>query len=240
MTDLKKLGIIGGLGPLATAYFYELVTDFTNITREQEHIEIIIHSRPAIPDRTAHILNPGLCPSPLPAIIETGKELAGLGCSVIAIPCVTAHCFYESYAAEIPADVIHMPRETAAELAGYGIKKAGIMATDGTVATGVLEDALTEYNIESVLPSPEKQKMVMDLIYNCVKMGRPLDMNEFAAVSDELHNGGAQVVILGCTELSLAKRESIGHGYIDVMEVLAKRCVQRCGGSVRSKYNILI
>ena len=93
----KKLGVIGGLGPLATAYFYELVTEFTEIEVEQEHLEMVLYSAPAIPDRTSYILDNSK-PSPVPGIIRVGKELVNTGCEVIAIPCVTAHHFFDESA----------------------------------------------------------------------------------------------------------------------------------------------
>ena len=234
-TKSKKLGVIGGLGPLATAYFYELVTEFTKIRTEQDHLEIILYSRPSIPDRTAYILDRSK-PSPLPGIITAGKDLCAIGAEVIALPCVTAHYFYNDYEGEIHAEVIHMPRETAAELKSAGVKTAGIMATDGTVHSGVLETALREQGISAVLPSPERQADVMELIYGCVKAGKPLDMEKFFTVANELRQKGAEVIILGCTELSLFKRREIGPGFIDVLEVLAKRSIERCGGTVREEY----
>lgn len=238
----KKLGVIGGLGPLATAYFYELVTEFTAIQSEQEHLEILLYSRPSIPDRTAYILDRGK-PSPLPGIITAGKDLCAIGAEVIAIPCVTAHYFFEAYQKEISAEVIHMPRETAAVLQAAGIKVAGIMATDGTVRTGVLSDALTERGIAAVTPGEKGQATVMSLIYDCIKAGKPITrpvMEQFFAVSAELREKGAEVIILGCTELSLFKRMDIGQGYIDVLEVLAKRSIEKCGGTVWDKYENLL
>jgi aspartate racemase len=235
----KKLGVIGGLGPLATAYFYELVTEFTEIEVEQEHLEIMLYSAPAIPDRTSYILDNSK-PSPIPGIIRVGKSLVDAGCEVIAIPCVTAHHFFDEFSAEIDADIISMTRETAAELKKHGIKSAGIMATDGTVQTGILERELVKEGITPVLPSKEGQQGVMDLIYYCVKSGNPLDLEKFRRISDELREKGAEVIILGCTELSLFRREDIGGGYIDVLEVLASRSIERCGGRVRAKYRNLL
>ena len=123
-----------------------------------------------------------------------------------------------------------------AELKAAGVKTAGIMATDGTVHSGVLENALREQGISAVLPSPERQADVMELIYGCVKAGKPLDMEKFFTVANELRQKGAEVIILGCTELSLFKRREIGPGFIDVLEVLAKRSIERCGGTVREEY----
>ena len=236
---MKKLGIIGGLGPLATAYFYKLITDFTEIEREQEHLEILIHSCPSIPDRTSHILDPENNPSPLPKIEEIGRELASAGCSVIAVPCVTAHCFFDDYSKSVPAQFIHMPKETAKYLASEGIGCAGIMATDGTLKTGVLASALEEYGIKPVRPSAKSQKNVMKIIYEQVKLGNPIDYELFDSVGEDLRSQGAQTVILGCTELSLA-RSALPDGYIDVLEVLASRSIEACGAHVREEYKKLI
>ncbi len=235
----KKLGVIGGLGPLATAYFYELVTEFTEIEVEQEHLEIMLYSAPGIPDRTSYILD-NTKPSPVPGIIRVGKELANAGCEVIAIPCVTAHHFFDEFSSSIDADIISMTRETALELKKQGIKAAGIMATDGTVKTGILENELVKEGITPVLPSKEAQRGVMELIYYCVKSGNPLDLEKFREISAELRENGAEVIILGCTELSLFRRENIGGGYLDVLEVLASRSIERCGGRVREKYHNLL
>ena len=235
----NKLGVIGGLGPLATAYFYELVTEFTEIKTEQDHLEILLYSAPSIPDRTSYILD-NTKPSPLPGIIRVGKQLVNADCSVIAIPCVTAHHFFDQFEKEIDADIISMTKETALELKRNGIKTVGIMATDGTIKTKILENELRAEGIVPVIPSPKGQAGVMDLIYRCVKQGNPLDMEKFHRISKELRDNGAEIIILGCTELSLFRRENIGSGYLDVLEVLASRSIEKCGGTVREKYRNLL
>lgn len=232
---MKKLGVIGGLGPLATAYFYELVTEFTKISVEQEHIEIILISKPQIPDRTAFILDKSK-PSPLPEIINTGKTLVSAGADVIAIPCVTAHYFMREITEGIGVPVIDMIYETVRELQDAKYKKVGVMATTGTIRSGIFEKGLIAGGITPVIPDENTQKDVMYLIYDCIKAGYPLDMQVFKKVSDTLFGKGAECIILGCTELSMAKREDIGKGYIDVLEVLAKRSVELCGGVVKDKY----
>ena len=234
----KTLGVIGGLGPLATAYFYERITDFTEISSEQEHLEILLYSRPSIPDRTAAILDKS-APSPLPGIIDTGRKLCAMGAEVIAMPCVTAHYFYDDYASAIPAELLHMPRETAAYLRQQGIKRVGILATDGTVRSGVLESALAEQSITSILPLPGGQAAVMDLIYNYVKAGKVPDRRLFEGVAAELRAKGAEVLLLGCTELSLLKRQNLEADCLDLLEVLALRSIERCGGKVRSDVKLI-
>ena len=89
---MKRLGIIGGLGPMATAYFLRLIVEMTDAKTDQEHIEVLLHSKPQIPDRTRYIL--GLSEeNPMPELLAVGKSLTAQGVEVIAIPCITAHFF---------------------------------------------------------------------------------------------------------------------------------------------------
>ena len=236
---MKTLGVIGGLGPMATAYFMQLVIEMTEAVTDQEHIPMIIYNCPQIPDRTNYLLgiseeNPG------PQIIECGRKIAAAGAELMAIPCITAHALYPEFEQELDVPVLHIIRETAAYLKKEGIRKVGLEATDGTVSTGVFQKELEQQGIEVVLPSKEKQEMVMHIIYNNVKAGRRVDMDRFQQVEEELHEKGAEVIILGCTELSMISRdEKIGHGYLDAMEVLARAAVLQCG-KLKTKYNRLL
>jgi len=236
---MKTLGVIGGLGPMATAYFMQLVIEMTDAVTDQEHIPMIIYNCPQIPDRTGYLLgkskeNPG------PQIIACGRKIAEAGAELIAIPCITAHALYPEIEKEMNIPVLHIIRETAAYLKKEGIQRVGLEATDGTVQTGVFQRELERQGIEVVLPSKEKQEMVMHIIYNNVKAGRRVDMERFQQVEEELHEKGAEIIILGCTELSMISRdEKIGHGYLDAMEVLARAAVLR-SGKLKSKYNRLL
>jgi aspartate racemase len=240
MSEELILGVIGGLGPIATAHFMELVTVMTDANTDQEHLEMIIHSAPSIPDRTAHILD-DTKPSPLPRMVAIGRKLAQQGAGYIAIPCITAHYFIEPLKAGVPVPLVNGVRETVAHLKEHGIKTAGIMATDGTIRTGIFRRELESQGICAVIPSQERQKDVMSLIYDNVKAGIPADMEKFRAVGKELFENGAQAIILGCTELSMIKRDyKIGPGYIDAMEVLAQSAVLACGKPLKDEYRHLI
>ena len=143
---MKKLGVIGGLGPMATAYFMELVIEMTDADEDQKHIEMLIHNCPSIPDRTRYIL--GLSPeNPLEPMVAVGRKLAENGAEVIAIPCVTSGCFYEELTAGIPVPVISTIEETASYLQKEHISEIGLMATDGTIESRVFQDALEKKNI---------------------------------------------------------------------------------------------
>lgn len=236
---MKTLGVIGGLGPMATAYFMQLVIDMTDAATDQEHVPMIIYNCPQIPDRTSFLLgkseeNPG------PQIIDCGRKIEQAGAELIAIPCITAHALFPEIEKELDTPVLHIIRETADYLKKEGVCRVGLEATDGTVQTGVFQRELERQGIEVVLPSKEKQEMVMHIIYKNVKAGRRVDMDRFQQIEEELHEKGAEVIILGCTELSMISRdEKIGHGYLDAMEVLARAAVLQCG-KLKHKYNRLL
>ena len=236
---MKRLGIIGGLGPMATAYFLRMIVEMTDAKTDQEHIEVLLHSRPQIPDRTKYIL--GLSnESPMPHFQEIGIQLVKQGADVIVIPCITAHFFRDALEKDIDCPIIHSIEETGYYLQSEGITKVGIMATDGTIRSELFQKILKKYGISCVVPEKASQESVMHIIYENVKKGLPIEMERFEGVSSELFGKGAQVILLGCTELSMAKRDhQIGAGYLDVMEVLARRAVISCG-TLKPEYEHLI
>ena len=237
---MKNLGVIGGLGPMATAYFLELIVKMTDVKKDQEHLPVTLLSRPDIPDRTAFILGES-DKSPLPDIINYAKTLESLDASCIAIPCITSHYFYSEFAKSVKIPVINIVAETAAYLKSLDIKKVGIMATSGTIATKLFQNALQKEGIEFEIPDEENQKKVMHLIYDNVKAGIPVEMKLFDEVSKKLREKGCECIILGCTELSLIKRDyNIAKGYLDALEVLAMASVLCCDMPLREEYKNLL
>lgn len=236
---MKKLGVIGGLGPMATAYFMRLVTEMTDALSDQEHIEMLVHSKPQIPDRTKFILGES-DKSPLPDLLDIAKELSGQGANVIAIPCITAHYFQKELQENTECEVINAIEETAKYLKEKSICKVGIMATKGAVKSRIYQEIFDNYGIESIVPYENDEEKVMHIIYNNIKAGKPLEKEIFDDISDRLFERGAKVIVLGCTELSIIKRDiKLGKGYIDVLDVLARESVKRCG-KLKSNYNRLI
>lgn len=225
----KTLGIIGGLGPMASAQFMELLTAMTAADTDQEHLEAILWSRPETPDRTAFLL--GRSPEdPFPFMQETGRRLEQLGAQVLAIPCMTAHSFYDKLQASFSAELLNPITGCAELLKSQGMKKVGIMATDGTLQVGLFQQALSDAGIVPVTPDTEHQREVMRMIYEQVKSGRPVDIEAFHAVAHSMRVQGAACIILGCTELSVIKQtQEIGAGFLDAMEVLAAMAVTHCG-----------
>lgn len=236
---MKKLGIIGGLGPMATAYFLQLITQMNDAAADQEHIEAIIYSSPQIPDRTRYILGRS-GDSPLPYMADIGRKLAAQGVELIAIPCITAHYFQRQLEAEIGVPIVNAIEETALYLRAAGIRKAGILATDGTIESGLMQRALEAQGVEYILPGEAGQRQVMRLIYEDIKAGRPVEYPAFEEVSAGLFAKGAQAALLACTELSLIKRDyPLGAGFLDVMEILARKTVMSCG-KLKKEYEELM
>ena len=234
-----RLGVIGGLGPMATAYYLELVIRMTDVKRDQDHPEIVIANIPSIPDRTAFILGKSQ-DDPLGPMVEIGNQLKSMGATVVATPCITAHYFHEALQNGIGLPLIHAIRATAEVLRSAGVSRVGLMATDGTVQSGIFQKQIEEYGMELVLPSEEGQKGVMTLIYDQVKAGLEPDLQLFNGIRDDLRRNGAQAVVLGCTELSLLKKGyDLGSGVLDALEVLAKESVLACGKPIRKEYDQL-
>ena len=154
---------------------------------------------------------------------------------------MTAHYFHRELTRYIETPIVHAIHEVAAHLKKHGVDRVGIMATDGSIRSGLFQRELQKHGIEPIIPGEQAQKCVMSVIYDDVKANKPVGMDKFRLASDELREKGAQAIILGCTELSLVKRDyPIGAGYLDAMEVLAQTCVLRCGGKLKEEYQELI
>ena len=224
----KKLGIIGGLGPMATAYFMRRIIELTDAATDQENIEMIIYNCPSIPDRTGYILG-NSDESPLPKITELAHNLERQNVDYIAMPGITAHYFHDQLADSVFIPVSNGIKEAAQYLYEHGIKNVGIMATDGTASMHLFDSVFKDYDIKCVYPDEAGQKQVMSIIYDDVKAGKPAEMERFYAVKAQLLEAGAEVVILGCTELSILKRDNdVGPKVLDIVDVLAADCVKKC------------
>ncbi len=236
----KTLGVIGGLGPIATAHFMELVINMTDAKIDQQHVPMIVYNMPYIPDRTAYILD-NTKDDPLPEMLRIGMQLHRQGADCIAIPCVTAHYFFDRLEAGIPAPLINGVEETVRHLKENGIQKVGIMATSGTARSGIFHRELTAQGMDPIAPDEKAQEDVMHLIFQNIKAGKLAEMDRFYTVAASLRRQGAQAIILGCTELSLIKRDyPVGAGFIDAMEVLAQQSVLACGKPLKPEYRYLI
>lgn len=237
--EFGTLGVLGGLGPMATAYFLELTVEFTDVARDQEHMHSIVMNAPFIPDRTAFILGKSQ-DNPLEPMIRLGQQLKAMGATVIATPCITAHYFHRELQEGIGLPMLHGIECVAQMLKKAGVQRVGLMATDGTVQSGIFQRQVEELGMELVLPNEEGQAAVMTLIYDQVKAGKMPDLALFHRVKDQLRGKGAQAIVLGCTELSLLKKQApLGRGIVDALEVLAQASVLACGKPVKAQYQKL-
>lgn len=229
MTEKPVLGILGGLGPAASCYLYQMLIDHTPAVRDQDHIDIVISSRASTPDRTAFVLGQSK-EDPFAVMQQDGESLVHYGATVLAIPCNTAHYFYDRLAAALPVPVLNMPRLTVAEAKAAGCTKLGILATDGTLLAETYQLMCREAGIDWAVPRPDYQRDVMSVIYDQIKQGHRADMRMFSAAAENLRAQGCDRAVLGCTELSLVKRdEGLGPFFIDSTEVLCRHALEACG-----------
>ena len=223
----KIIGILGGMGPEATADLYLRIIKATPAKRDQDHPRVIIYSNSKVPDRTAAILGTG--PSPMPELIRAGKRLEEAGADFIIIPCNTAHYFVDQLQKELRVPIRHMIRLSAeaAHKKHPEVKKAGLLATDGTVKSGLYRTAYGEVDIEILEPTPEGQADVMKAIYQCVKAGNLIDGSFLLrGVTNKLVAAGAELIICGCTEVSLVlKQGDLTVPLLDPLQVIAEAAV---------------
>lgn len=227
----KTLGIIGGVGPLATMLLGEMIVKRTKASTDQEHMHFIIDNDTRIPDRTAYILDREQ-PNPLPVMVQDAGKLVSAGVDVICVPCNTAHYFYDELADNTAVPILHMIRETANKVKNLQAKKVGVLGTKGTLSTNLYQDALREVGIEPVVPDDAVQDLLMEIIYDYVKAGSSITREMWSKVEDAIMAQGCDHVILGCTELSIVNRElSLDQDtrYVDALVTLADRTIEYCG-----------
>ena len=212
----------------------------TKASTDQDHIEIIIYNKTSIPDRTSYILGKSK-DSPVLSMIETGQALEELSVDYIAIPCITAHYFYDELTSNIKTPIINAVSKTALYLKEYGVSTVGILATEGTLASNLFQNKLREYGISTVIPGALEQEYVNHIIYNDIKANKTVDIDKFNLVANDLRKRGSEIIILACSELSIIKgNHDIGEDFIDTMEVLARSCIINCNGKLKEDYKYLI
>ena len=230
----QKLGVLGGMGPQATQVFYQFVLDRTDAARDQDHLPAIILSDTQIPDRTQAILS-GDTKELYQRLLRDAKLLERCGCTAIAIPCNTSHYFVDRLQGEVGVPILHMIRETARELAGQGKKRPGILATDGTIHTGLYQKECAALGLDAAAPDPDTQRLVMSIIYDEIKQGESGSREKFSHIDKAIRRMGCDCAILACTELSVfSTYHTLPPFYLDAMAVLARRAVSVCGYPLRT------
>jgi len=227
----KILGVIGGMGPLATNTFYQMLIDMTPAQRDQDHINMIILSHASMPDRTESIRSGNLSVL-LAKLTEDAVFLEKSGADCIAIPCNTSHVVMDDLQKAVSIPIINMVRETVSYLlddCDCRNQKVGIMATNGTIETGIFQKEMEQKGLIPVAPDFRNQNTLMHIIYDGVKAGLPVDPADFQAVETQLRNEGCSKIILACTELSCyAMEHPLSDMYVDAMEVLTRKAIALC------------
>lgn len=225
------------MGPEASARLYMKIIKATKVKKDQDHFRLIIDSNPKIPDRTKAILGQG--ESPVPEIIATVKNLERMGVELACIPCITSHYFYEDILRDTNVEIIHALKELKAyiETQYPGVKKIGVLATTGTMSTKIFDTHLSGMDI--LYPDVEIQEThVMEAIYGegtGIKSGvtEGLPVEKLIYAGEHVIKKGAELVVLGCTEIGLVLQEnSLTKPSVDPMDVMAMAMVRKGRSSV--------
>ncbi len=236
MMEPKLVGVLGGVGPMATVYFEEMVLEMTDASRDQEHVNMLVYNHASIPDRTAFVLKQ--CDqSPLPDMVEDAQMLARMGCDFLVLPCNTAHFFHQRIQQAVSVPLLNIIEETVCACARRGLHTLGILATEGTVASDTYGMMCRRFGLDCLYPDPGTQRQVTSVIYDRIKAGQPVKAREMAALYTRMRDEGCDGIVLGCTELSVAHRDLALHGahpdVVDSLEVLARSTIRRAGKKVR-------
>jgi aspartate racemase len=226
----RLIGVLGGMGPMATVDFMAKLIALTPATRDQEHLPLIVHQVPQIPDRSTAILTGS--DAPLAAMLAGLRRLARTGVDLAVIPCNTAHHWYGQLSQQQELPLLHIAEAVRQELASRGLqgKRVALMATRGTHRAGVYSGRLGPA-FEPLLPVDEGVQGLIDVSIAAVKAGKLVEATHSALdAADRLLSAGAEVLILGCTELPVAlSNTAVQERCIDSTLALARLCVKEAG-----------
>lgn len=226
----KFFTVIGGMGTMATESYIHLLNLRTPAHADQEYLNYILVNHATVPDRTAYILDHRQ-PNPLPSLLDDIRQQSQLGPSFFTLPCNTAHYFYDDLQAATDVPLLHMPRETVKEISRKfpNAKRIGITGTQGTITDKVYEHEVAAAGLTPVLPTPEIEAETMSLIYDHIKQNNQVDAELYHRILRQMmEEQHADVVILGCTELSLAQEREpeTDIPVVDSQSVLVDRTIE--------------
>lgn len=238
-----KIGVVGGVGPAATVDFLDKVVKRTPAIHDQDHLKVVVEQNPQIPDRTANLVASG--DDPTIPLYSTCRRLEAAGANVIAIPCNTAHAYVDRIQKHLAIPIVNMLTETVdyIRLTRPEVRIIGLLATDGTVKSGVYQEALEAAGLSLVVPREAVQAQVMDAIYGDtgVKAGYTQGKcrERLNSAIAHLREIGAEIGILGCTELPIIAPETETCGdlpfLLDPTDILARKCVSLAQDAAKSR-----
>ncbi|MGD1820874.1 MAG: aspartate/glutamate racemase family protein [Pleomorphochaeta sp.] len=230
----KTAGIIGGMGPQATVDLFQKIVSNTVSDSDNNHIHIIIDNNTDIPDRTKSILEKS--DLPLKYLSESAKKLESIGADFLAMPCNTAHFFYDALKETVNIPIINMIEETAKYLQSRNEKRLLLLATTGTIKTNIYQQIFSNFDLEIIVPEETFQEEIMSAIYDSVKKGLPYKNSEkFKTLLSKELNKNIDNVILGCTELPILFEENELHDkVVDPTLILAKAIIKKAGYEIKN------
>ena len=231
MANERILGVLGGMGPLASAQFMLRLTLLTPAERDQDHIPAVLWSDPRVPDRTRGKLSGG--EDPLPWLLRGIDGLKAAGSGAIAVPCNTAHGWYEEMAARAGMPVLHIVDAAAADLRRQSVPacRIGLMGTQATLNMRLYQDRLERQGWECLTPTQEEMDRLVSPSIALVKANRVAEAYEpLAGVVRTLAARGAGAVVLGCTEIPLGIQAgpyaSLDIKLVDSIDALARAAIE--------------
>ena len=229
MTE-KILGVLGGMGPLASAQFMLRLTLLTPAKRDQDHIPTVLWSDPRVPDRTAARLGTGS--DPLPWLMRGIEGLRAAGCGAIAIPCNTAHGWFEPMARDAGMPILHIVDAAVVDLhrLGIGSGTIGLMGTAATLAMKLYQQRLSAQGWNIIEPEPAQMERLVTPAIALVKANRVAEAYQpLAEVVNSLAARGATAVVLGCTEIPLGIHAGLAEALhvpvVDTIDALARAAI---------------
>ncbi|PAB59570.1 cysteate racemase [Anaeromicrobium sediminis] len=231
----KTVGIVGGMGPMATIDLFKKIVHNTPADSDQSHLHIVIDNNTSIPDRSTYILSGG--ENPTSEISSSARNLISIGANIIIMPCNTAHYFYDDVYETIEdlimdKDVIfiHMIEETANHVSNNMEEngKVYLLATKGTYKSMIYKEAFKARNIELIEPTVTLKQKVMDMIYDYKNGTFDYTRDDLYDFKNDALSRGAKKIILGCTELPLIfQKFNLVEDTIDPTEILAKAAIEK-------------
>ena len=226
---MYKLGVIGGMGPLATVKFYDKVVLNTDAHNDNEHIDLVVLNHSTMPDRTRCIIEKKDLEF-LNVIKKDLEILDNIGVDVVAIPCNTSHYFYDEFSKYTNLKIINMIEETILEIKRRGVKQVAVFGTIGTLNSKVYDKYAQKYGIEVKELSAEDKNSVMDIIYK-IKETNNLENKEFIEILNKYCDKDT-IGIIACTELSLLDIcKSVNT--IDALDVLVNKSIELSGAKIK-------
>ena len=224
------LGVLGGMGPLATVDFLKKIVDNTSAHTDQEHVPILLYGDCTTPDRTANIVGNGV--SPLPHMLKGIKFLSQAGVGAICIPCNSTHNWYEQIQAASNVPVLHIGNASVALLQKLNpeARAIGVLSTLGTLRAGIYAKPLEQMGYDVLSPSEEEFYTLVSPGIACVKANQVDEAERlFAKAADRLLQRGAHAIILGCTEIPLGMQQQCRLApttYVDSTDALALAAIK--------------